>query len=123
MNRFRIIWLALAMLFGLAGCGGGGTDGGLSVGINDPTAAASYTTASTSIRVGGTVAGAAYVRVVNNATGYRTDAVVSYSAGYGSWFADVYGLAPGDNPIVVTADADGSGANTVSMGITVTLAP
>lgn len=123
MNRFRIIWLALAMLLGLAGCGGGGADGALSVSINNPTAAAGYTTASTSIRVSGTVARAAYVRVINNATGYRVDAVVSYSGSYGSWFADVYGLAPGDNLIVVTADVDGSGANTVSVGITVTLTP
>jgi len=104
----------------LAGCGGGG--GGVqspSISIDVPTSAPGYSTTWTSVRLGGTISHASFVHVRNSSTGFTTEGYVNYYQGYGSWFADVYGLGFGDNSITVTADADGTGARTANAHITV----
>lgn len=111
-----IVFLALL----LASCGGGG--GGSqppSISIDVPTSAPSYSTTQTSIRLGGTISRASFVRVLNSSTGSTTEGYVNYYQGYGSWFADVYGLGFGDNLISVTADADGTGARAAVAHITI----
>ena len=50
--------------------------------------------------------------VENTMTGFTTDGYVTYNQGDGSWLADIYGLAPGENLIIVTADSDGTGMST-----------
>lgn len=111
--------LLLALALGLGACGGGG-DGALpSVSILQPSAAATHDTTAAEVRVGGGVTGAAFVHVINTTTGAQVEADVSYVSGQGSWFADVYGLIPGANRIVATADADGGGARTAVDVLTV----
>jgi hypothetical protein len=107
----------------LAACGGddSGNAGPVpSISIENPTSAPSYYTTSTGLMLGGTISRASYVHVRNARTGFTTDGYVNYYQGQGSWFADVRGLEPGDNPITATADADGFGTSTASATITVT---
>lgn len=104
----------------LGGCGGGNSVPPPSISIDVPTSAPAYFTTATSVRLGGTIADASFVHVLNSTTGSTTEGYVSYYQGYGSWFADVYGLLPGDNLITATADADGTGARTAVARITVT---
>lgn len=117
-----IIFLSILMLS--CGGGGGGDSGNAgpvpSISINVPTSDPSYSTTWTSIRLGGTISNASFVHVRNARTGFTTEGFVNYYQGQGSWFADVYGLEPGDNAITATADADGTGARTASAYITVT---
>jgi len=105
----------------LGACGGGsGSQGEApSIRIEAPSSAATYTTTGTDVRLGGTISGASFARVRNAATGLETDAFVTYNDGLGSWFADVPGLVPGENPITATADARGDGAWTAQARITV----
>lgn len=109
----------LALLAGLAACGGDTTSGPPRITITTPTSAASYATTSTSVRLGGSIAGAGFVRVHNSTTGSTTNGFVNYVGGVGSWFVDVPGLVPGGNVLVATADADGTGARTASATLTV----
>jgi len=118
----KLLWI-LPFLFGLAACGGDDTAVLPSIEIETPTSLPAYATDNTAVRLGGTIARASFVRVVNNATGISVSGYVNYVDGYGSWFADVYGLVPGDNFLVVTADADGTGTRTSTDAITVTLPP
>jgi hypothetical protein len=128
MKLFGVTGLAISCRCGLvvglalllAGCGGGG-DSVLppSISIDVPTSAPGYSTTGTSVRPGGTIAHASFVHVLNSATGSTTEGYVSYYQGYGSWFADVYALVPGDNLITATADADGTGARTAVARITI----
>ena len=98
--------IAASILFILVGCGGGGDSAAPpTIEIRVPTSAASYATTSSSIRIGGAVTGASFVHVRNTRTGSTTEAFVTYFQGSGSWYADVFGLAPGDNLITATADA------------------
>ena len=108
-----------ALIFlGLVGCGGGGDSGAPpTIDIRVPTSAASYATTSSSVRIGGAVTLAGSIRVRNTRTGSTTEAFVFYVQGNGSWFADVFGLAPGDNLITATAD---TGTRTATARITVT---
>jgi len=69
--------------------------------------------------VGGAISHASFVHVTNAATGTTTEGFVNYFQGQGTWFADIYGLGLGDNPITVVADADGTGTTTASTHITV----
>jgi hypothetical protein len=117
----RVAGIALVGSLALAGCGGGGSGAASvpSIHIDVPTLAATYATTSTDVRLGGTVSGASFVHVRNALTGLTTEGYVIYSQGAGSWFADVAGLGFGDNPITVTADADGTGASTAQAHITV----
>lgn len=115
----HLVPLVLATL--VAACGGGG--GGPtppSVRIELPSASGSFATHWAEVRLGGTVERASFIRVENNRTGFTTDVDPTFVDGQGSWFADVPGLAPGANPIVVTADADGTGQRVASARITVT---
>ncbi len=110
--------LTLGLLFA---CGGGGDGSGSpSITILQPTSEPVYATTWTDVRLGGSIAGAAFVHVTNTATGYTTEGYVFYNQGLGSWFADIPGLTFGDNPITVVADEDGRGINTARDAITVT---
>ncbi len=118
---FLGLLLAVAAGLGLAACGGGGSAlPAPAITIEVPTAAPSYATTSTSVRLGGSIAQASFVHVTNTTTGATVEGYVNYLDGVGSWFADVYGLLPGDNLIVATADADGTGTRTASDTLTVT---
>ncbi|MCU0296621.1 MAG: hypothetical protein MUF33_14905 [Candidatus Nanopelagicales bacterium] len=114
-----VLLLALVSVMGSCGGGGGGGDALPSIAILNPTAADTYATTATGVRLGGSISGASFVHVLNTTTGIEVEGYVNYFDGQGSWFADVYGLVPGDNFIVVTADADGSGARTASDTLTV----
>lgn len=105
--------LTAGLTIGLMACGGGGGgDAGPSISIKNPTSEPSYETSWTSLSIGGTISGASFVHVENTMTGFTTDGYVTYNQGDGSWFADIYGLAPGENLIIVTADSDGTGMST-----------
>lgn len=113
---------ALCSCLSLAACGGGGsgaTEPAPSIRILEPTADATYSTTSSDIRLGGSIARASFVHVTNARDGSRFEGYVNYFAGQGSWFADVYGLAPGENRITAVADADGAGTRTATARITV----
>jgi hypothetical protein len=116
---WRVAAAAALVLVGCGGGGGGGSDDRPAITIENPTSAARYSTNSTDVRLGGTIARAGFVHVRNAATGFTADGYVNYYDGKGTWFADVQGLGLGDNPIVVTADADGTGAMTMTAFITV----
>lgn len=116
--------VSLSTLFVLlfSGCGGGGSGdsgGEPSILITNPTAESTYYTVSSDVRLGGTVSNASFIHVKNTTTGFATEAYVNYNDGYGSWFADIPGLVPGNNYIVATADSDGTGSNTAKASITV----
>lgn len=115
------IILALLTCTLLAGCHGDDDDSTPSpiIAITQPTAGSRYETPWTDVRLGGTLSHASFVHALNTRTGDRTDGYVNYVDGYGSWFADIRGLQPGDNLIRVTADADGTGRHTTSTSITV----
>lgn len=114
------VWrVAVAAALVLVGCGGG-SDDRPSITIENPTSAGRYSTNSTGVRLGGSIARASAVHVRNTATGFSAEGYVFYNQGLGTWFADVQGLGLGDNPIVVTADADGTGARTATATLTVT---
>jgi hypothetical protein len=87
--------------------------------ITHPTSGNRYETPWQDVRLGGTLSHASFVHALNTRTGYRTDGYVHYVDGYGSWFADIPGLQPGDNLIRITADADGTGSHTATTTITV----
>lgn len=113
------------LLASLSACGGKGDDAAESqrlptLTIATPSADGTYATPWREVRLGGRIEHAAFVHAVNTATGARVQGFVNTVGGTGSWFADLPGLVPGDNRIVVTADADGSGASTARAGITVT---
>lgn len=117
--------LVTVLIASLQACGGDGGDTAgprpvPSLSIVTPSAAGRHDTPWRDVRLGGAIEHAAFVHVVNTATGMRVDGFVNTTAGTGSWFADLSGLAPGDNRIVVTADADGTGAFTASVNITIT---
>ena len=59
------------------------------------------------------------MRLHNQLTGQTEQGFVVYNQGQGTWFCDI-GLAVGDNPLVATADADGTGAVTATASILVT---
>ena len=110
----RLIFSTAILLIGIAsiigsGGGGGGGYAGTSISIKNPTSEPSYETTWSSLRIGGTISSASFVHVENTMTGFTTDGYVTYDQGDGSWFADIYGLAPGENLIIVTADSDGTG--------------
>jgi len=109
-----------ASVTGLTGCGGGSGGSGqtLSIDITSPTTAATYSTVWTDVSIGGTISNASFVRVSNGLTGGATIGYVFYNQGLGTWSADVRGLGFGNNPITVTADSDGTGANTANAYIT-----
>jgi hypothetical protein len=118
-SRFGINLIVFSSLL-IIGCGGGG--GSVpppSISIQVPTEATSYATTQSSIGLGGTISNASFVHVLNSSTGFTTEGYVNYNQGYGSWFADVYGLGFGDNLITVTADADGTGVRTANAHITI----
>jgi hypothetical protein len=103
----------------LTACGGGGGSAPApSITIENPTSAARYETPWSDARLGGTISHASFVHALNERTGVRTEGYVNYLDGHGSWFVDVYGLQPGDNPITVTADGDGNGTRTAQARIT-----
>ena len=120
-NRLRHVGLLLAPALGLAACDSARdlTGDRPVITIINPTSAATYSTNLTGVRLGGTVANASFVHVANTTTGFGTEGFVNYVEGRGNWFADATGLAPGDNVIVATADADGRGSRTASDRIVV----
>jgi hypothetical protein len=104
----------------LVACGGGGGDSNPPrITITNPTSEATYATDGASVTVGGTIAHASFVHVRSSTTGATSEGYVNYNDGLGSWFADSVSLVPGDNEIVVTADADGTGSRTASATLTV----
>lgn len=102
-----------------AGCGGGDDSPQPTIEIRVPTTAPTFTTTATAIRVGGDISRASFMRLHNELTGQTEQGFVVYNQGQGTWFCDI-GLAVGDNPLVATADADGTGARTTSTRILVT---
>jgi len=123
MSWHRAWCTALAAILGsiVTACGGGGRGSAAqdpSISIDVPTTAPTYSTTSTDVRIGGTISHAGFVQVRNSRTGVTTEGYVSYSGpGQGSWFADVQGLQPGENPITATADHDGTGRETAAATI------
>ena len=103
----------------LASCGGRGVSK-LSVTIDDPTAAGSWHTTHTSVVIGGTISGASFVHVSDTTTGSTAEGSVHWYQGNGTWSAQVSGLAAGDNLLVATADATGTGGGTAKASIVVT---
>lgn len=115
--------IAVAVLV-MASCGGGGDDDALpTIAILVPTASGSHATTDSALRVGGSISGAAFVHVVNQTTGARSEGYVNVVDDQGSWFADVYGLVPGVNVLVAVADEDGSGRRTADASLVVTRTP
>ena len=114
----EILGMMVAFTIMLAGCGGGGGGGSddvvyaPSITIESPTSSPTYFTTRTSVRIGGTISNASFVHVRNELTGVEVEGYVFYNQGLGTWFADVVGLGFGDNPILVIADADGTGIST-----------
>ena len=80
-----------------------------SINIDVPTSAPTYSTNYYRVNLGGSISHASFVHVRNDFTGSTTEGYVNYSDGNGSWFAEVYGIGFGDNPLTVTADEDGHG--------------
>jgi hypothetical protein len=117
----RAVKFAVAFALGalLSACGAGGGGGAPAVSILVPTSDPSYSTNWSDVRLGGAISHASFVHVTNTATGTTTEGFVTYFQGQGTWFADIYGLGFGENPITVIADADGTGATTASAHITV----
>lgn len=118
LRRCTKVAVVLALGALLAGCGGSGGEGP-SVSILVPTSDSTYSTAFSDVRFGGAIARASFVHVTNAATGTTVEGFVNFFQGQGSWFADVFGLVPGENVITVVADADGTGATTARVSITV----
>lgn len=123
-NRWQVsaFGTALTLCASLASCSGGGgmgdSDPGPTVSIQDPTSAATYSTVWTDLRLGGTVSGANFVHARNATTDLTIEGLVIYVEGDDIWYVDLPGLAPGDNPITVTASAGGS-SRTATARITV----
>lgn len=114
--------IALSFCVLLAACGSEDSENAdlsPSISIYVPTSAPSYSTTWTNVRLGGAISNAGFVHVTNALTGFTSDGFVTYYQGKGSWFADVYGLGFGENPITVTADDSGSGFRTANAYITV----
>jgi hypothetical protein len=111
--------LVLLVACATAGCGGGDDFPPPTIAIKVPTTAPTFTTTATAIRIGGTISRASFMRLHNELTGTTEQGFVNYLEGQGSWFCDI-GLAVGDNPLVATADSDGTGARTASARILVT---
>ena len=109
-------------LVALAACGGSG-DGNppssVSISIQVPTNAPTFTTNVGSIGLGGTIAGAAFVHLRNERTNQTSEGFVNFTGGQGTWFGEL-GLAAGDNPLAVVADEDGLGTHTAIARIVVT---
>lgn len=117
-----VVLVVASLMFGtlLAACGGSGdSTPAPSIAIVNPTSAASYETPWADARLGGTISRASFVHALNERTGVTTEGYVNYFEGHGSWFVDVTGLQPGNNLIIVTADADGSGTRTAQARITI----
>lgn len=76
-------------------------------------------TTSSGIRLGGTIARAAFVHVHHEQTDRTVEGYVFYRDGLGTWFVDVQGLVPGANDLTATADADGRGEHVARTGITI----
>jgi hypothetical protein len=102
-----------------AGCGGSDDPPPPTIEIRVPTTAPTFTTTATAIRIGGDISHASFMRLHNELTGQTEQGFVVYNQGLGTWFCDI-GLAVGDNPLVATADADGTGAQTATARILVT---
>jgi hypothetical protein len=111
----------ISLLILITSCGGG--DGSVpapTISIEVPTSDATYATTATSIRIGGRISGASFVHVKNITAGFSTEGYVNYnSQGIGSWFADIFGLVPGDNVITATADKYGDSIYTATAIITI----
>lgn len=112
--------LAILSAFILLAACGGGSKSKLSITIEDPTATGSWHTTGTSVVIGGTVSGASFVHVSDTSTGSTTEGSIHWFQGNGTWSAQVSGLAAGDNLIVATADATGSGGGLAKASIVVT---
>ena len=115
-----LVWLIAVAAGTVPGCGGGGdSPPPPSIVIQNPTTAPTFSTAATAVRLGGTISGASYVHLRNERTAVVEEGFVNYFQGQGTWFCDI-GLAVGDNPLVATADFDGTGARTATASILVT---
>jgi len=108
-----LILLVFSIIITTCGSGADDSSSRPTISIENPTSEPTYSTTSSSVRIGGRLSGAGFVHVLNTTTGFSTEAYVTYNIeGIGSWFADVYGLVPGDNLITATADEAGTGTNT-----------
>ena len=111
----------LTHLILISSCGSG--DGSIpnpTISIETPTSDSVYATTATGIRLGGRISSASFVHVKNLMTGFSADGYVIYNDdGIGTWFADVFGLIPGDNIITATADKYGDGIYTATDTITI----
>lgn len=113
-----LIFLVFSII--ITACSGNGSSSTPTISIENPTSEPTYSTNSTSIRIGGRISRASFVHIQNTTTGFSTEGYVFYNnEGIGTWFSDVYGLIPGDNLITATADSDGSGTNTAVDSITI----
>jgi hypothetical protein len=122
--------LVLAGLLSLAGCGGSISlaffdddlpvfDTAPFVTISQPSSAALFSTSASQLAIGGSVANASLVRVQNTTTGETVDIHVPRQNLSVGWVTPALNLVPGDNLIVATADADGTGRQTSADTLTV----
>lgn len=118
--RFKYIFI-LSLIILIGSCGGGDSSvPAPAISIETPTSDSVYATTATTIRLGGRISGASFVHVENLMTGFNVDGYVIYSdEGIGTWFADIFGLVPGDNIIIATADKYGDGSYTATDTITI----
>jgi len=129
-----IAWSSLRSLLltlALTGCGGGfvfvwsGDDGPIlapTVTIENPTSAPVFETRVAVLAMGGSVANATRVQVLNTATGTVVEAQLTSPGGRGHWMIDGIALQLGTNVIVATAEG-GSQGNTAEDSLTVTRTP
>lgn len=113
-NRAPKFVLALSSLVAAPGCGH--SIQAPAIAITHPVETA---TTSPGIRLGGTIARAAFVHVHHEQTDRTVEGYVFIRNGLGTWFADVYGLVPGANDLTATADADGNGVHIAQTSITI----
>lgn len=115
-DRLTCVGMAIAAGVIVTACGGGAAprddEPRPSISILEPTNSPTYSTTGTGVTLGGSISHAGFVHVTNTLTGSVTEGFVFYASGQGSWFAEVYGLRPGENPITVVADGDGTGRRT-----------
>lgn len=105
MKQTLKFFISLALTVFLSACGGGDdSDNSTTITILSPTSESTYFTVWPDVILGGSVSGTSFVKVTNETTGFTTDAFVNYYDGYGSWFAEIPGLVPGDNHIVASAN-------------------
>jgi len=106
--RLVLVFIPAILFATCGGSGGGSSASAPTISIENPTPARTYATTANGVTIGGTISHASSVQVVDGATGATINGYVNYNQeGNGTWFADIYGLVPGENLLTATAEADG----------------